>query len=232
MKYNITLFVFLILSCLSITTANAQKNNFLVGFRGGYALPMGQFASHEFNTGGYALLGKSLSMEAAWYLSPHLGFGLDISTKTFGFASGFYRDDYLEVEPSYKSMDLLSGPYKVQTLMGGVYYKVKFSEKFSSSIKVMAGMLTARTPDQFYGVVDNLFQKENFFWKTGSLDRTFGFLAGGSFEYKVFDHVSLLLQADLALAEPAFVFDNGEELYTKKIKMPVLQILPGINIHF
>lgn len=232
MEYTKKILFIFIVSILNLTNVLAQKGNSFAGIRMGYALPMGQFASHEFATGGYALLGKSIGGEAAWFISPKLGFGIDVSSKSFGFASGYYRDDYIENEPSYKTMDLLSGPYKIQTFMGGVYYKVKFSEKFFSTFKIMGGLYTSRTPDQFYGVVDNLFEKENFFWKTGSLDRNFGFLAGASFEYKIFDHISLLLQSDFIYSEAAFIFDNGQELYTKSMKLPVFQLLTGINIHF
>jgi hypothetical protein len=193
---------------------------------------MGQFASHDFATGGYALLGKSIGGEAAWFITPKLGFGMDVSFMSFGFASGYYADDYADNDPSTKTVDLLSGPYTVRTFMGGGYYKVNITKKFYSTFKLMGGIYSAVTPDQFYGVVDNLFQQEIFFWKTGSLERTFGFLTGASFEYNVFDHVSLLLQADFSYAKPAFVYDNGTELYTVEMKMPIFQLLPGININF
>ena len=116
--------------------------------------------------------------------------------------------------------------------MGGVYYKVNISNRFYSTFKVMGGVYSAWTPDQFYGVVDNFLKLENFFWKTGSLDRTFGYMAGASFEYNIYDHVSLLLQADFTYAKAAFVYDNGQELYTKEMKMPIFQLLPGINVQF
>lgn len=225
----LTLFI---ICSLTLKSGAAQKHNSFAGIRVGYALPMGQFASHEFETGGYALLGKSISGEAAWFIHPNIGFGIDISTSSFGFASGYYRDDYLENEPSYKSMQLLSGPYKVQTYMGGVYYKVNYSRKFFSTFKLMAGIYTARTPDRFFGVVDALFERQHFFWKTGSLDRTFGFLTGASLDYHIFDHVSLILQADFTYARPAFIYDNGSELYTIDMKMPIFKLLPGINVHF
>jgi len=231
-QYSIKLIILFIISSLGLTTVLAQKYNSFAGIRIGYALPMGQFASHQFGTGGYALLGKSIGGEAAWFISPKLGFGIDISSKSFGFASGYYADDYVENDPSAKSVDLLSGPYSVKTFMGGAYYKVKIANKFYSSFKLMGGMYSAIAPDQFYGVVDNLFQKENFFWKTGSLDRTLGFLTGASFEYNIFDHVSLLLQADFSYAQPAFIYDNGTELYTVEMQMPIFQLMPGININF
>lgn len=232
MRYNLKLLLFIIISCSGLANVMAQKHNSFAGIRIGYALPLGQFASHEFGSGGYALLGKSVGCEAAWFISPALGFGIDISTKSFGFASGYYRDDYVESEPSYKSMDLLSGPYKVQTFMGGIYYKMNISPKFHSTFKLMGGIYNARTPDQFYGVIDNLFQKENFFWKTGSLDRTFGFLTGASIEYNIYEHVNIVVQSDFTYAEPVFIFYKGEELYTRNIKMPIFNLLPGININF
>ena len=116
--------------------------------------------------------------------------------------------------------------------MGGAYYKIHITQKLYSTSKLMGGMYSAITPDQFYGVVDNLFEKENFFWKTGSLERTFGILTGASFEYNIYDHVSILLQADFCYAKPAFTYDNGSELYTIEMQMPIFQLLPGINIQF
>ena len=224
--------IILIISCLGSTLVSAQQNNSFVGIRLGPALPMGQFASHQFSTGGYALLGKSIKGEAAWFISPKLGFGIDVSSESFKFASGYYAEDYVENEPSYKSVDLLSSPYVVHTFLGGAYYKVNITNKFYSTFKLMGGLYAASTPDQFYGVVDNIIQVENFFRKTSSFDRAFGFLIGASLEYSICEHVCILLQADFSYSELAFGFSKGEELYTKNMKMPIFQLLPGINIHF
>ena len=94
MPKNSHLIIILIVSSLCIKSISAQKYNSFVGIRFGGALPMGQFASHEFGKGGYALLGKSFGGEAAWFVSPKLGFGVDISMNSFDFASGYY-----DVEP-------------------------------------------------------------------------------------------------------------------------------------
>jgi len=224
--------ILLVAICISIISIKAQKFNSFGGIRFGYALPMGQFASHDFGTGAYALLGKSISGEAAWFITPEIGFGVDISASTFGFASGFYAEDYLENEPSYQTMDLLSGPYSVKTFMGGIYYKIHYGRDFFSTFKLMGGLFSARTPDQFYGVVDAMFLQQHFFWKTGSLERTVSFLTGASFEYNVFEHVSLLLQADFVYAQPSFKYESTQGMYTENIKMPIFKLLPGINIRF
>ena len=93
-------FIILIISCLSLVSVSAQKYNYIVGVRFGPVLPMGEFASHDFASGGYALLGKSIKGEAVWFITPQFGIGIDASSQSYGFASGYYRDDYLENEPS------------------------------------------------------------------------------------------------------------------------------------
>jgi hypothetical protein len=223
--------IILILNSLNVRQASAQKYNSFVGLRYGAALPMGELASHQFGEGGYALLGKCFGLEAAWFINPKLGFGIDYSTAALGFASGFYADDYKESEPSYNSVDLLSGPYSLKTYMAGAYYKIKLSPRFYSSFKLMGGIFQCTTPDQLYGVVESNIQ--HYFWKTGSLDRKFSFLTGASIEFRLYEYVSLLLQADFTYAQLAFQYSTGSTSgYTDNLKMPVFKLQPGINIHF
>lgn len=49
---------------------------------------MEEFTSHEYGYGGYALLGKSFGGEAAWFVTPKLGLGVDFSMNLFQFESG------------------------------------------------------------------------------------------------------------------------------------------------
>jgi len=224
-------FIILIVSGLSFNSVSAQHDNSFVGLRFGGALPLGEFSSHEFGYGGYALLGKCYGIEGAWYINPKIGFGIDISTNSFGFASGYYIEDYIETEPSFSGIDMLSGPYKVNTYMGGAYYKVSISNKFYSTFKLMGGIFKAWTPDQLYSA--NAFIAGNLtFWKTGTYDTEFTFLTGASFEYKLYDHVTLVLQADFTYAQPGFVYTRGDTSYTDYLRMPVFQLEPGINISF
>ena len=223
--------IILIFSCLSFNFASAQHTNSFVGIRFGAVLPMGQLASHEFGKGGYALLGKSFGGEAAWFINPKVGFGVDFSSNRFEFASGYYAEDYQENDPSFNSVDMFSGPYKLKTYMGGVYYKVAISPKISSTFKLMGGILTAKTPDQFYGV-DAFMVGKLSFWKTSAYDLKFTFLTGASLEYRLDQRVSLLLQADFTYAEMAFTFISGNSSYIDYMQMPIFRLQPGINIHF
>jgi hypothetical protein len=233
MTFKANSLIILIVSCLSFTIASAQKYNSFVGIRFGAALPMGEFASHEYGYGGYALLGKSFGGEAAWFIIPELGFGVDLSMNSFEFASGYYAEDFYQANSKdYIHVSLLSGPYHLKTFMGGVYYKIAISPKLSSILKLMGGVFITRSPDQFYGI--KTYQAGNLnWWKIGAQDTKFTFLTGASFEYKLYDQVSILLQADFTYARAAFTFITGNTTsYTDFLHMPVLRLQPGINIHF
>ncbi len=224
--------IIFILSSLSSIFVSAQKGNSFAGVRFGLAFPMGEMASQDFDNGGYALLGKSFGAEAAWFVTPKIGFGVDFSSNSFGYDAVSYAADYLANTPEYKSLDLLSAPYKLTTYMGGVYYKVSICPKFYSTFKLMGGYFRTRTPDQFFGG-DIYMIGKTYFWKTSSFDSKFTFLTGASFEYKLDKRVSFLLQADFTYSEASFVFlTSGYTSYTNYLQMPVLRIQPGINIHF
>jgi hypothetical protein len=224
--------IIFILSSLSSIFVLAQKGNSFAGVRFGLAFPMGEMASQYFDNGGYALLGKSIGAEAAYFITPKIGFGVDFSSNSFGYDAVSYAADYLANTPEYISLDLLSGTYKITTYMGGVYYKVHISQKFYSTFKLMGGYFRTRTPDQFYGA-DIYMRGKTYYWKTSSFDSEFTFLTGASFEYKLDKRVSFLLQADFTYSEASFVFlTSGNTSYTNYLQMPVLRIQPGINIHF
>jgi hypothetical protein len=71
-----------------------------------------------------------------------------------------------------------------------------------------------------------------YFWKTSSTSTKFTFLTGASIEYRVYEQVSLILQADFTYAQAAFPYTTGTTSYTDYLKMPVFRLQPGINIHF
>ncbi len=226
--------IFLIVSIFFSRPVSAQKvHNSFVGIRFGTALPMGELASHKYGYGGYALLGKSFGGEAAWFITPKLGFGVDYSMNSFNFATGYYVEDFYQANSAdYMNVNMLSGPWRLKTYMGGAYYKISLNRKFSSTLKLMGGLFTARSPDQFFGIKTYMAGNLNWY-KTGAKDRKFTFLTGVSLEYKLYPQVSLVLQADYTYAHAAFTFITGNtSSYTDYLGMPVFRLQPGINIHF
>ncbi len=232
MSFKLKQLILLIISSLSLTFVSAQHNNSFVGIRFGEAFPLGEFASTDFETGGYALRGKSFGGEAAWFVNPWIGFGIDVSINTFGFDALPYAIDLKENTPEYLSpVQMLSGHYSLATYMGGAYYKLGILPKLNSTFKLMGGLFIASTPDQFYGC-EIYMQGKTYWWKTSSVDSKFSFLTGVSLEYKVFEHVSVLLQADFTYSQLGFTYltTSGAEKYTNYRKIPLFRLQPGINI--
>ena len=234
MKFSSRIYNILVFCLLINVPVLAQKFDSFVGIRFGAVLPMGEFASHEYGYGGYALLGKSFGGEAAWFITPKIGFGVDACMNTCEFASGYYAQDIYEANiQDYNKVTYISGPYRIKTFMGGAYYKMAFSPKFHTSFKLMGGLYIARSPDQMYRIEAKFLNLNSYGWKYGATDKNFSFLAGASFEYKLYNEVSLLIQADFSYTRASFTFITSSTTgYTDLLKMPIFRLQPGVNIHF
>jgi hypothetical protein len=231
-KSNWKLILLFILTIASAST-NAQGNKYLVGLRYGYSLPMGQFASHEFDYGAYALLGTSFSAEGTRYFNNGLGVGANLSVGFYPVATGYYLQDLDSNDVFGGNFNMKSSPYEVRTYMGGAYYRLPVSEKFHASFKALGGICWSKSPEQFYSA--EYFMLGTISWyKTSALSTRFSFLVGTSLNYKLFDHVELILESEFSYVESKFTFlKNG--MTTKEVqsmKMPLFKLQPGLNITF
>jgi hypothetical protein len=210
----------------------SQSSPSFAGVRYGSSLPMGELASHDFGNGGYALLGKTYGIDGAWFFTPHLGIGASLSTAEYGFAYGFYADDYLESEPAFSNMLIHSGNYRINNYLAGLYWHQDWTDRFSTNAKLLGGIAKASTPDLFFNVDAEMVGNMSFM-KTSATDYCPAMLAGVSLGYRVYDHVTLSLQADFSYAEPGFYFSTGYNFgYTDFMQMPVFNLQPGVNINF
>jgi hypothetical protein len=197
----------------------------------GYSLPMGQFAAHDFETGGYALLGFHSACEASWLFSKHFGVFANITGNSYNFATGWYMQDYIEQDPFLSHLEMRSTPYYVRTYMLGGVYTFNVWKKFSADAKLGGGIFTARTPDQFFG--GNYYVVGNLFWsKTSSFDAQAGFMGGLNLRYKLFEHTDLELAGEFAYSAPRFRYIRGDTEYIRTIRMPVFHLRPAISINF
>lgn len=216
---------------LSLQASFAQEKLFFGTVKSGAALPMGEMASHKLGTGGYALLGPGYSIQTGYFFYKNLGFIVDISFKNFPFASGFYLEDYIESEPFFTHVDMLSTNYKVRTFMAGMLYKAHIYKKLSSDFKLMGGLFSARTPDQFY-VVNAYDAGTLYFWKTTALSRKPGVMAGASLRYDLYEMVTLSLNGTFSYTRSAFTFTRDTGGYTDLLHMPIFSLEPGITVKF
>jgi hypothetical protein len=234
MKKIISIIISLLFLFLCAAPSSAQDNRYIIGLRYGYSLPMGQFASQEYKYGAYALLGSSFEAEATWYFHKSIGFGMNYSMSYYQVATGYFLEDLQNdtTNPSAVYNFLKSDPYTVSSYMAGFYYRLPVTERIGVSFKGMGGLCKVKTPYQFYSgtyLIGNLFHIT-----TPAESSKFSVLFGATVQYKLFDHVILLMESEFSYVESKFTFwKNGyttKEIHT--LKMPLFKVQPGINITF
>ncbi len=232
MKKSIIKLLFLSFLLPGSISVSAQDNPFNVGFRYGYTLPMGQFASHEYTYGAYALLGSSASAEASWYPGKRLGFGASFSLSYFPIAAYYFLQDYDSADPTVQYNFIKSETYEVRTYMGGAFYRLPISKRFEASFKAMGGLCWVRSPYQFF--TGTYLIGPMFHIITPAISSRFAFSGAATLNYKLFDHVVLLLESEFSYSEAKFTFwKNGmTQKEIQIIKMPLFKVQPGINITF
>jgi len=230
MKKSLVVYIF-VLVMFWPGISMAQENRFLAGFRYGFSLPMGQFASHEYKYGAYALLGTTFTSEAVWYFYKGFGAGANFSASYYPIASGYYAED-LDIHDAFgEDYDLKSGPYTVRTYMAGACYRLPVYKRFSASFKALGGLFWAMSPDQFYGAT--FYLEGPMYWrKTSARSSRFTFLTGAALNYRLFENVTLLLETEFTYAESRFPFIKANQRVYQYMKMPLFKLQPGINITF
>ncbi len=238
MKFFLIKSTLLLLLLIAFAEIKAQDKPFLVGFRYGFSLPMGQFASHEYKRdnkeyGAYALLGTTFSVESAWYSKKRIGFGVNYSVSYYPIAIGYYLIDKDSAIPEANNFRLKSSPYEVRTFMAGALYRLPISKRFNVSFKGMGGLFWAKSPDQVYQAF--YFMIGDRTWsKTSAISLKGSFLVGATINFKLFDHVDLLIESEFTYAKSGFAFWNaaGTTKTIQIMKMPLFKVQPGLNITF
>ncbi|NVO18385.1 MAG: outer membrane beta-barrel protein [Bacteroidetes bacterium] len=223
-----------LLLLLNILSVSAQDNKFFAGARFGYSLPMGQFASHEYKYGSYALLGQTFKAEAGWYFYKNIGISLSFTRGYFPMAAGYYLEDLQAdtTDPSVTTIYLKSDPYEVSHYMGSLLYRLPLTQRMSIVLKGSGGICWAKTPYQFYTgqyLIGTLFHIV-----TPAQSRKLSFGMGATYQFKLFDHVDLLLETEYTYAVSKFTFwtNGGTTTDIRAIKMPIFRLQPGVNITF
>jgi len=192
---------------------------------------MGEFASHDYGYGGYALLGKSIGVESYWNVNDNFGIGADISFKDFRFASGYYLLDYIAAEPAFASLDMLSTNYKLKSFLLGAYISKHITNKLTISYKLLGGCIVSRTPDQLF-TAEAFSVGKTYFWKTSARSITPAVQTGLNIDFSLYEHISFYLQCDFSYTRASYTFIRSNDKYIDLLHIPLLQLSPGISIHW
>ena len=234
MKHPLSITLVCLVFLIQPIVVFAQYQKYAFGFRYGYSLPMGQFSSHKYNDGAYALFGATASIEGIYYLNENLGFGLNISGSSYPIAVGFFLQDKDSADADFTYIHLKSSPYYLRSFTGGIYYRIPFAERFNISFKGLGGILWALSPDQMYAARSNLQTDLVVTWeKTSSRSIRASFIAGTALNYKLFTNVDLMLETEFSYGRSIFGFrDLAGNRTEQKIKMPLFKMQSGLNITF
>jgi hypothetical protein len=223
------LFIVLLICSIPLLVLPQNKNNY-AGLRIGPAFPFGEFSSTEAN-GAYAAGGYSVALEGGWFLNQKIGIGISVSEQVYPFRTAPYMANYLAGDPFTSHIEMKADPYETRNYLAGGLYRIPLSKKFSSQLKLMGGILWARTPSKFIGVETDAGMI--YFWKTAAISRQLSALGGVSVQYKLFDHVELASDFNFSYAESGFTFERTDgTAYSIWYKMPSLQSTLGLNILF
>jgi hypothetical protein len=208
-----------------------DAKRFELAIHSGYAIPLGQLASHHGNDGGYSIPGLSSSARGIWFFYPHFGFGCAVALTSITFDDLAYAQYKLSSrsEPGMQTIYLQSDNYRVRTYSAGFYYKKQLSGKFSFTAKLAGGLLWAQTPDQLYSV--SFFGASNYvtYKITPSRDSKAMFQPGIACEYKLFEQVYLSLNADYTISVPGFQFKTSTSSYVRKLTFSYVNAMLGID---
>lgn len=212
-------------------TAPADKP-FSFGLRGGEAFPLGQFASKGYPDGGYALYGRTASMEASWFPFRYLGLCFTTAFAEFPFHDGAYAQDMVNGDPFMTQLQVVSTPYPVSTYTGGLLIRCFPLKRLSAAARLARGRIFVETPDQLHEASYYMIGRHDF-KKTPATDRKEIWQAGMVLSYRLFSWTEIQLAADYTAADMVFGFTRpGGESYTRKLALSFVGLTLGAALIF
>ena len=215
---------------LSSASIYSQPGNSFVAIRTGLSLPMGNYSSNTLPDGSYTTAGLNLGASGAWYFSDHFGiagyFGYDIHPVN----TGALADDKIAQDPFIDSLVIRSEPFRLYTLAAGVSYHKSFSQDFSLSPKILAGIQYGITPYQLYKAEYFMIGK-NWYEITSAKDAGFTAIAGIDADYEFNPYIGLFADLSISYSHLEFGFSKSDGTVRIENKDVVLFIAAaGIKI--
>ncbi len=184
-----------------------------IGLLGGLSMPMGNFKNVRYydTTSGFAGKGSTFGIEGAYFFSKYVGFGgmmsytsFNVSTLGLDSISRGYQLDFFSDQTS----TTINSPYKIWTLMPGIYLRYPLSDKLSINGKVLAGLTIATTPnievDVWDGGVD-----DGIFRQLPCTTTALGVVGGLGVSYNICKNIAVNLQGNYFYSKPDFFLENS-----------------------
>lgn len=225
----IIIFSFVTFTGFLSAAAQAQNHPSFVSLQSGLSIPFGGYSSTKLEEGSFTQTGFNATAEGAWFFSKHFGAGLSAGLNLHPVDVSALGRAQVNNEPFLTDVTIRSEPYRVITVMPGLFVGFQLSEKWFINGKLLAGMLHGKTPYQLYKPDYYLLPDE---WEeiTSSTDYKFSWQAGFTIHYQVTSCIAISLNSSILYDELQFTFQTAQGSRTDNRKIGMINLMPGINI--
>ncbi len=220
--------MFVILLFIGLAGFTQTKPSF-ISVNAGPSFPTGDYAgTRDLTNDGFAKLGLNYFAEGAWFFSPNFGIGAN-----WGYSTHALDESALSRikagEQGIVSATYTSDPYKVTTLMAGIYGNIPLSGHLALTFKLLAGRFAAKWPKQsitYNTAIDSSLQHRS---TEGASASKFSVMAGAGFRYNLSHRIGISLQAAYTGAKPKFEVNLGGETANIEQKFGMVNLTAGVN---
>lgn len=210
----------------------SQHGKAYIGMTTGISIPFGDFASKEYQEGGFALPGWKVNMEGVFYVYQNLGVGLQAGYFAHPVDVEALASERLKHDSFLEQLSIRSDPYRAVSLAAFAQYSLALCEKCTLEPKLGGGVLYGRSPYQLYKSVYYLIGKD---WRevTSTWDYSGFVTAGGAFRYRLSLCIDFLAKAELGYGTLKYQFLTGTGDIREDVHhFWVADLTAGISIRF
>ena len=231
-----TIFSAICLLCISQAAyaQNSTKPGNFIEISGGIAMPIGNFASSDFdkNSSGFAQTGSHFAASGAWYLTSNFGMGGMFSTSSFGVDQTSIAKGYLEAFDC-DSATASAGNYSSTSFLVGPYFALPLGN-LTIEARVLGGITTTSSPAIIAQAINKPDATDpisiSTFAQSSGTASAFGFDAGLGLRYKLLNHLGISLRGDFFSSKPNITLNNyGHQNNTGREISSYNQPISGIS---
>lgn len=223
--------ILFVITGIAANTVTGQSHPAYVSLQSGVSIPIGGYSGTTLDESSFTQTGFNTTFEGAWFFSGHFGAGLSAGLNLHPVDVSALGRAQVNNEPFLTDVIIRSEPYRIITVMPGLFAGFRLSEKWFVSGKFLAGLLYGKTPYQLYKPDYYLLPDE---WEeiTSDTDYKFSWQAGASVLYQLSACIGISINAGLVYDELQFTFQTARGTRTDTRKIGMINLMPGINITF
>jgi hypothetical protein len=196
----------------------------------GISIPFGGYNATKLYEGSFTQTGFNATFEGAWFFSKQFGAGLSAGLNLHPVDVSALGRAHINADLFLTDVTIRSEPFRIITIMPGLFAGFQLSEKLFINAKILSGLLYGRTPYQLYKP-DYYLLPDDWIDITSSTDYKLSWQIGTSILYQLSSCIGISLNAGMVYDQMEFTFQtvNGSRTDVRKIGM--INLMPGININ-